>query len=523
VPANFFDELGGAGDGLPPLPPEFDPRGRHRGDGTPRVSVWSGVRLGSQVIAASLSMLLLVTFGLYWWKYHAFSAGLHRLHIFGGASAGKPSHDIDGKDQNILIVGNDDRESASDAELRQLGTGRDGGSLNTDTMMIVHVPANGSKATLISLPRDSYVDIPDHGQAKLNSAYPDGFTSAGGSTDAKRAAGAGLLLSTIQHLTGLTIDHFVQVDLLGFYRISNAIGGVRVNMCAAVKEPDSGIDLHQGINVIKGRQALAFVRQRYNFPDGNGDLDRVQRQRYFLTAAFRKLASAGVILNPVKLQHLLSAVQSSMYIDDRLNPTDLARQMENLSADNIVGRTIPTDGFGTTGDGQSIVLVNPAEVKTFVKHLIGPADKKLTDAKTVKPSSVTVDIVNAGGSSGTAARNAAVLRQAGFVVGTAGTAPRPSTATVIQYSPGMESQAKTVAAYVPGATLLSVAGLKHVRLVLGADHLDVKPTAQPTAQGSGTSAPSGTAPTSTASADTPGAPTTTTKPKPKAIDAGCIN
>ena len=183
-----------------------------------------------------------------------------------------------------------------------------------------------------------------------------------------------LLIATIQHLTGLTIDHFVQVDLLGFYRISNAIGGVKVNMCAAVKEPDSGIDLHKGINVVKGKQALAFVRQRYNFPDGNGDLDRVQRQRYFLTAAFRKLVSAGVILNPIKLQRLLSAVQSSFYLDDKLNPTDLAAQMENLSADNIVGKTIPTDGFGTTGDGQSIVMVNPGKVKTFVNHLIGPGD-----------------------------------------------------------------------------------------------------------------------------------------------------
>ena len=99
-------------------------------------------------------MLLLVTFGVYWWKYHTFNTGLHRLAIF-GASSGRPSHDIDGKDQNILIVGNDDRSTANDAELRQLGTGRDGGSLNTDTMMIVHVPANGAKATLISLPRDS--------------------------------------------------------------------------------------------------------------------------------------------------------------------------------------------------------------------------------------------------------------------------------------------------------------------------------------------------------------------------------
>ena len=154
------------------------------------------------------------------------------------------------------------------------------GSISTDTMMIVHVPANGSKATLISLPRDSYVDIPGYQKYKLNAAYPDAYAATPGSLAAKRTAGAAELVKTVQQLTGLTIDHFVQVDLLGFYRISNAIGGVPVNMCAAVKEANSGIDLHKGLNVIEGKQALAFVRQRYGFPNGLGDLDRVQRQRY---------------------------------------------------------------------------------------------------------------------------------------------------------------------------------------------------------------------------------------------------
>ena len=177
---------------------------------------------------------------------------------------GQPKKDIDGKDQNILIVGNDDRQTATDAELAQLGTTRDGGSLNTDTMMVLHVPADGRKATVISIPRDSYVTIPGHGMNKINSAYPTGVNSANGST----SAGARLAVETVSNLTGLTIDHFVQVDLLGFYRISNAIGGVPVNLCAPAKEANSGINLPAGVSVIKGTQALAFVRQRYGFPDG---------------------------------------------------------------------------------------------------------------------------------------------------------------------------------------------------------------------------------------------------------------
>jgi len=457
--------------------------------------------VGTQGLAASLSVLLVVTFGVYWWKYHTFNVGLHRLVIF-GASASKPSHDIDGKDQNLLIVGNDDRSTASDAELKELSTARDGGSLNTDTMMVVHIPANGVKATLISLPRDSYVAIKGYGMGKLNSAYPDAYTAAGGSATAKRTAGAALLVDTIQKLTGLTVDSFVQVDLLGFYRISKAIDGVRVNMCAAVQESNSGINLHKGVQTIQGKQALAFVRQRYDLP--NGDLDRVQRQRYFLTAAFRALVSAGTLLNPIKLQHLLTAVQSSISIDERLNPTDLAAQMQNLSADNIVGQTIPTDGFGTTDDGQSIVKVSPAEVKTFINRLIGTVDSKLGSAPTVAPSLVTVDVKNAGGADGAATQNADVLRQQGFMIGSTQTAASPSTSTVIQYAEGMQGQAKTLAAYVPGATLQKVSALAHVTLVLGADQLSAKAKATP--------------PTQTASSSSAGS-----APKAKPIDSGCIN
>jgi LCP family protein required for cell wall assembly len=358
---------------LPPLPPELDPRGRHRGGGVraPGLS-WRPVLWLTRVVAAALSVFLLITFGVYWQKYHAFNSGLKKLNVFGN-SISKPKTDIDGKDQNILIVGNDDRETATDAELAMLGTGRDGGSLNTDTMMLVHVPADGKRATLVSFPRDSYVQIPGFGRGKLNSASPDAYGATSGTTNQKRTAGARELVETLQQLTGVTIDHFVQVDLLGFYRISLAIGPVTVNMCQSVTEPESGINLHQGVNQIVGKQALAFVRQRYNFPNGLGDLDRVQRQRYFLTAAFRKVTSLGTLANPNKLQSLLDAVKKSVYMDDTMNPLQLASQMADLSADNIGGQTIPTDGFGHE-DG-STVEVNPAEVQAFMKKLLSPPAK----------------------------------------------------------------------------------------------------------------------------------------------------
>src|SRR5689334_23928313 len=151
-------------------------RRRHAKSG--RGDLRRGFVLGTSILAALLATAVLVTSGWAWWTWRGFKQDIRRVDAISGV--GQPKKDIDGKDQNILIVGNDDRETATDAELAKLGTSRDGGSLNTDTMMLVHVPKDGSKATLISFPRDSYVAIPGYGMAKLNSAYVDAFNATSG-------------------------------------------------------------------------------------------------------------------------------------------------------------------------------------------------------------------------------------------------------------------------------------------------------------------------------------------------------
>ena len=171
-------------DGGSALPPELDPRGLRRAGRERRApeppppgespvsarrEVKRGLIVGIAIVATVLSVGIVAVSGWAWSTYNGFTSDIRRVDAIGGA--GKPTHDLDGKDQNILVVGNDDRDTATDAELRQLGTTRDGGSYNTDTMMLMHLPANGQKATVISFPRDSYVAIPGHGMAKLNSAY----------------------------------------------------------------------------------------------------------------------------------------------------------------------------------------------------------------------------------------------------------------------------------------------------------------------------------------------------------------
>jgi LCP family protein required for cell wall assembly len=359
-----------------PLPPHLDPRGRHRGgrawrSGTVRVSL---------SLLTAVSVFLLALAGYYWYTFRNINNGVPRLRhlVVGAPPSGK--NDIDGKDQNILLVGNDDRSNMTDAEVKELHVGRDGGSKATDTMMIVHVPADGSKATIISLPRDSYVSIPGHGTDRLNAAYVYGYGATTGTDADKQTAGADLLIKSITNLTGLTINHYIQVSLLGFYEISKAIGGVPIDLChnvddtkaanqAAGLDGGSGFKMSKGKHTISGKTALAFVRQRH-FLSG-GDLDRVRRQQYFLTAAFRKVASVGLLF---KLNALGDALKRNIVLDPGLNLVDLAKQMEKLSANNIIGKTIPTTP--QTINGNSVLAVSPSKVQAFVDKLInGPSTK----------------------------------------------------------------------------------------------------------------------------------------------------
>jgi LCP family protein required for cell wall assembly len=351
---------------------------------------------------------------------------------------------------------------------------------------------------------------------KLNAAYAFAYNDAKGSADARRAAGANLLIRTVHQLTGLTIDHFIQVDFIGFYRIAKAIGGVPVNLCRSVNDTfqynrahgedgGSGFKMSKGHHVLDALQALEFVRQRHNLP--NGDLDRTKRQRYFLTAAFRQIASAGTLVDPSKLHNLINAVDRSLYVDSGFDITTLVQQMVNLSANNIQGKAIPFEHFGMTAVG-SVEIVNPARVKAFVNRLItgstSPSPSPLAVAGTVAPATVKVSVLNAGAGNGAAGQNAATLAKAGFTATAAnfsGTAPATTT---IEYAGGMEARAKTLARYVPGATVRKAA-VSVLTLVLTGDGVAARSTPAASPSPSPSSSPSAH------------------KSAHKPLDAGCIN
>jgi len=470
---------------------------RKRRSRTKRIIGWT---------AFGLAVILVVVGGYAAYSYFRFVNGVK--HVDAISSSGKPSTDVDGKAQNILLVGDDHRpDNASQAELDQLGTTADGGGTNTDTMMILHLPADGRSATLISLPRDSWVDVPGQGMNKLNSAF-----ALGGGNNGDDAGGARLLIQTVQNLTGLTIDHYVRVSLLGFYDIAQSLGPIQVCLNAAVDDPYSQANFPAGVSTLDAHQALAFVRQRHGLP--RGDLDRVVRQQYFLSVEARKFLSAGTLLNPGKLTKVLDAVSGSLETDPGLNFLSLAAQMQGLTGGKIQSATIPISGTPTiTVDGNdlSVVEVDTAAMPAFIQSLVGEpgAHDKATAAK---PADTTVTVLNGGSSNGAATQATQTFAAAGFKTGTAGDADTRAT-TIIQYPSGQEAQAKAVATYLPGATVQETSTVSGVTVVLGDDGLM---PAAPAAGGTGSGGGSGSGATPS-NAPTPSGPATNYS------DKVCIN
>jgi cell envelope-related function transcriptional attenuator common domain len=458
---------------------------------------------------------VLVVSGLLWAGYHRYEGQIDRIDAI-------PTHgnhlteDVDGEDVNVLLVGNDSRNSASNAQLPQLGTERDGGGTNTDTMILVHIPADGRQATVVSFPRDLWVDIPGIGPHKLNAAYPNG--SKGGSSKEARAAGARLLIQTLSDLTGLRIDHYVEVDLLGFYDITRAIGGVEVNLCKPARDHFSGIDLPAGRQLIEGSQALAFVRQRHGLP--NGDLDRIHRQQYFLGAVVRKMTSAGVLLNPVKLNSVLDAVTASLHADPGFDPLGLSQQMRELAAGNVRFLTAPNLGPSTI-DGQSVVLPDRDAMAPFFASLGDGVGNRAESASTVPASQVHVRVLNGSGQGGLAEQTAGTLGSHGFAVAGFGNASAPQQSTTIRYPADQRAAARTLAAAVPGATLHQDDSLDGtVELVLGSDFdgLGSAPSGSAGSTGHTAGSAGGSAGGGNLSASGP-----TATPDRTAADTGCVN
>ena len=247
----------------------------------------------------------------------------------------------EGKGTTWLLVGSDSRQGLSPEQQNELATGGDLGTGRTDTIMLVHVPAFGSSTptTMVSIPRDSYVEIPDYGSDKINSAFVYG--------------GAPLLAQTVEQATGIRIDHYAEIGFDGFAHLVDAVGGVTVCPAEPISDPLAGIDLPAGCQKLDGRNALGYVRSRAT---ARADLDRMVNQRQFMSELLHRAASPAVVLNPLRWYPMAHAAADSLTIDSGAHVWDLARLAWALHGD-ITTTTVPIGEF-TGSDSGSVVVWN---------------------------------------------------------------------------------------------------------------------------------------------------------------------
>jgi LCP family protein required for cell wall assembly len=508
--------------GARPLPARLDPRAgrvpRHGAVAEQRPARAGRSRLAivARVVAGLLSVVLLGTSGWTWYLGRVADASVNRTDAI--PTSGNDEVVRTGEAMNLLLVGNDSRAGATEEELQQLNTEANAGT-NTDTMILVHVPADGSKASFVSFPRDSYVQIPGYGWDKLNAAYAYGSQEApsGASDAAKQSSGAQLLIKTISSLTGLRIDHYAEVDLLGFFKLSSVVGGVEVNLCNAVQDDYSGANFPAGVQTISGSEALAFVRQRHNIGTTSSDFDRIKRQQVFIAGMIRKMLSDNVLLDLGKQRKLVQAAADALTVDKTLNLFDLASQMQSVSAGSIEFQTVPYVGDDEDDAGRYILRLEDVDVlHQFFAELnaapvdpVDPAAPTAEAPKPVAPADVPVEVYNGSGTGGLAASAAAELTTAGFpVTGTANADSMNYTTTEIRYAAGDEALAAALAAAIPGATVVAKDDVTSgtVQLVLGSDFNGVGQAVTPPA-------PAAAAP----------AATTVGEDQRTAADTTCIN
>lgn len=491
------------------LPPELNPRGRSasprpvtpgsrpvspRGPSPRRWRRWLGG------IATAMSLAILAGVGVVYIAFRHVDGTIHRISTNVGVVGHRAPPAGTARAQNFLLVGSDSRAGLTHAQLKALNLGYDQTGARSDTVILAHVPADNSQATLVSFPRDSWVQIPawtdGKGVAhpahfnKLNSAFGEGELPLGNPS---------LLKATIEELSGLPVDHYLQIDVGHFQKMVDALGGVDVCVAHPAHDHYSGINLAKGNHHIDGRVALQFVRQRHGLP--RGDIDRIARQQYFIGSVVRKVTSAGTLLNPFKLSSFVNTAADAVTVDTSFSITgirNLALRLRHLDAAHVRFVTVPITSLSAYRDRQSVVLLDDARMKALFAGLASGSGAGGTAAKrpaastlTVAPADVHVRVLNAGGESGLAGRAAGDLRGAGFAVDGVGDRVTHAAGTVVRYGPGGADAARTLAAAIPGATLTPAGDLgSTAELLVGSGYSGVRTVAAGQRAGSPTPAAS---------------------------------
>jgi LCP family protein required for cell wall assembly len=436
----------------------------------------------ARVIATVAAVAVVLVTGVAWSKVRSFEDGI--FHVF-APSLGQGGDDgaID-----ILLVGMDSRTDAhgnplSAQELAALKAGDETAS-NTDTIILVRIPNNGKSATAISIPRDTYVSAPGLGKTKINGVYGQtkeekrvSLVESGTAPDeAEREgteAGREALIKTVADLTGVTVDHYAEIGLLGFSLITDALGGVNVCLKEPVYEPLSGADFPAGWQKLNGPQALSFVRQRHDLP--RGDLDRVVRQQVVMASLAHQVISGKTLSSPATMNRLQQAIQRSVVLSSGWDIMDFVNQLQKLAGGKIAFATIPVlDESGWSDDGMhSVVRVDPHQVQDWVAGLLHDQAQGKTEELAYTPNKTTANVVNDTDINGLAAAVSEVLSSKGFAAGTVGNNDAGHVAaSQVQAAKADDLGAQAVAKDLGGLPVIANASVPpgSVRVVLANDY-----------------------------------------------------
>jgi LCP family protein required for cell wall assembly len=480
--------------------------------------LWGAAAKAGYALSCVAAALVLAISGFSYFVVHEVSSigGSHA--IVSGPSIGA---------QNILLIGlesrtdwqgnilpNDVLQALHACNRQEIEDGCGGN--DTNTLILIHIPAGGKKAVGVSIPRDDWVTFADTLGAqqvgKIDQAYGVSMAARESQLEAQdpgisqdelayegNEAGRAATVATVEALTGVHIDHFAELNLDGFYELAKVLGGVEVCLNHPVPyDPNSGFYAKKaGLQHLDAKMALAFVRQR----DGlaNGDLDRTHRQQAFLDSVLHQLRSEGVLSDLTKVSALLSIAKQYLITDAGWNLLDFISQLRSLTAGNITFYTLPIAGYETIA-GQDANQVDPSYIQQYMQELFYPAQSsphpRPQPTVTVNPHLTTVDVYNGGNTAGLAAQVSTALVSAGYTAGKVGNTS-PLTTTEVLYGSGSAASASTIASlFNVTATASSTVPAGHVEVLLGADATlpTVSATPTPSAPASPVAAPPTTGP-----------------------------
>jgi LCP family protein required for cell wall assembly len=384
--------------------------------------------------------------------------------------------------ENVLMMGSDSRSFAGGQAYNVApGSAAYVTGQRSDVVMLLHIPATGAAATVVSFPRDSWVQLPEFTDsagvrhaavmAKLNAAFDLG--------------GAPLLVSTLEDVTGIHIDHFASINFPGFQGMVNAIGGINVCIGTTRHDTNSGDFLTAGDHHLNGVQALALVRDRESF--ANQDLGRIKDQEYFLSVMLHQVLSAGTLTNPLKLTEFLNVATKSLTVDTGLTVGDmrkLAGRFAHLSSGNVTFQTVPVanPNYRVTSSvygsqPQSAVELDTARSAALFADL-AEVPSPASPVPSVPADQVQLTVENGTATAGLAHQVASELRSDGFIVTGTGNAPAiDDGGPVISYGPAGLPDARALRSRIPEATLQldPAAASNAVVLTLGINSTIISP------------------------------------------------